>query len=82
MRALTCFSSIPFLSIPDDCTFRLIAGDLVQSDALVKVIITDSAKAIIPIWHNDAYGTGLAQTVTEKFNRTGKVVMPGVEYNI
>lgn len=81
MLALTCFSSTPSLSIPDDYIFRLITDDLVQADALVRMMVNDSVKAIIPIWRDDTYGNGLIEAVHQKFEQEGGILFPGVSYN-
>lgn len=80
MLALTCFSSSPSLSIPDDYIFRLITDDNVQGQALVKMMQFDSILAIIPIWREDTYGTGLYQTVKQRFESLGGTVLQGVSY--
>ncbi|MEI6434120.1 MAG: ABC transporter substrate-binding protein [Bacteroidota bacterium] len=80
MLALTCFSSSPSLSIPNDYIFRLITDDNVQGQALVKMIQYDSIKALIPIWREDTYGTGLYQTVKQKFEAQGGTVLSGISY--
>jgi len=81
MLDLNCFSTAPSLAIPGDNIFRLIPDDNVQGQALARMMQYDTIEALVPVWLNDTYGTGLAQTVREKFTLTGKVVMPGVEYD-
>lgn len=81
MLALNCFSTAPSLSIPDDNIFRLVPDDNLQGQALVRMMQYDEIEALVPVWRNDTYGSGLAQTIRVKFTDIGKLVMPGVEYN-
>lgn len=81
MLALNCFSTAPSLAIPDDNIFRLIPDDNVQGLALVRMMEYDEIEALVPVWRNDTYGTGLAQSVSLKFSELGKTVFPGVVYN-
>jgi branched-chain amino acid transport system substrate-binding protein len=81
MLALTCFSSSPSLAVNDDYIFRLITDDNVQGQALVKMMEYDTIHALIPIWREDTYGTGLYQTVKQKFQEQGGTVMQGISYN-
>jgi len=80
MLALTCFSSSPSLAVPDDYVFRLITDDNVQGQALVKMMAYDGIKALIPIWREDTYGTGLYQTLMQKFEAQGGTVLNGISY--
>lgn len=80
MLTLCCFSSSPSLSVPNDYVFRIITDDNVQAQALVKMMQYDSIRALIPIWRADTYGNGLYQTVKQKFQNLGGIVLPGVSY--
>ncbi|MCX6223546.1 MAG: ABC transporter substrate-binding protein [Bacteroidia bacterium] len=80
MVVLNSFSTAPALAIPDDFIFRLLPDDNVQGQALVKMMQFDSIKVLIPIWREDAYGTGLYQSVKQRFENAGCTVMPGIGY--
>jgi branched-chain amino acid transport system substrate-binding protein len=80
MLAVTCFSSSPSLAIKNDYIYRLITDDNVQGQALVKMMEYDSILALIPIWREDTYGTGLYQTVKQKFLDQGGTVLEGISY--
>jgi branched-chain amino acid transport system substrate-binding protein len=80
MLSLSSFSSSPSLATPNDYIFRLITDDNVQGQALVRMMKFDSVKAIIPIWREDTYGSGLYQTVKQKFEAMGGTVLPGISY--
>ncbi len=81
MLVLNSFSTAPSLAIPNDFIFRLLPDDNVQGQALVKMMKCDSMKVLIPIWRQDTYGTGLYQSVKQRFEDAGGVVMTGVSYN-
>jgi len=80
MLALTCFSSASSLAIPNDYIFRLITDDNVQGQALVRMMQYDSIQALVPIWREDTYGTGLYETVKQKLTDMGGTVLQGVSY--
>lgn len=80
MLAVTCFSSTPSLAIANDYIFRLITDDNMQGQALVKMMEYDSIIALIPIWREDTYGTGLYQTVKQKLLGQGGTVLAGISY--
>lgn len=80
MLAVTCFSSTPSLAIENDYIYRLITDDNIQGQALVKMMEYDSIVALIPIWREGAYGTGLYQTVQQKFQDLGGTVLEGASY--
>lgn len=80
MLSLGCFSSSPSLAIPNDYIFRLITDDNVQAQALLRMMLADSLKALIPVWRDDTYGTGLYQTLKQKLQTAGCNVMAGVSY--
>ncbi len=80
MLSLGCFSSTPSLAIPNDYIFRLITDDNVQGQALVSMMKFDSVKVIIPIWRDDTFGSGLYQTVKQRFQAMGGIVLPGISY--
>jgi branched-chain amino acid transport system substrate-binding protein len=80
MVVLNSFSTAPALAIPGDFIFRLLPDDNVQGQALVKMMQCDSIRVLIPIWREDTYGTGLYQSVKQRFENAGYTVMPGIGY--
>ena len=80
MVVLNSFSTAPALAIPNDFIFRLLPDDNVQGQALVKMMQYDSIKVLVPIWRKDTYGTGLYQSVKQRFENTGRTVLPGIGY--
>jgi len=80
MLVLNCFATSPALAIPDDYIFRLIPDDNVQGRATAKMMQTDGIKALIPVYRNDAYGTGLSQSAKDQFISLGGMVYDGVAY--
>ncbi|MGA2823423.1 MAG: ABC transporter substrate-binding protein [Bacteroidales bacterium] len=81
MLVVNCFSSAPSLAIPDDYIIRLITDDNMQGQALLKMMQYDTIQALIPVWRNDTYGTGLYQAVKQKFQDQGGTIFPGISYN-
>jgi branched-chain amino acid transport system substrate-binding protein len=80
MLTLCTFSSSPSLAIADDYVFRLITDDNVQGKALVKMMQYERIQALIPIWREDTYGSGLYETVKQRLTDQGVMVFPGVSY--
>ena len=80
MLVLNCFATSPALAVPDDYIFRLIPDDNVQGRATAKMMEADGIKAMVPIYRNDAYGTGLYQSAKNQFTSLGGTVYDGVEY--
>ncbi len=81
MLVLNSFSTAPSLAIENDYIFRLQTDDNVQGRALVKMMQYDSIKVLIPIWREDTYGSGLYQSIKQRFQDSGGIVMPGVAYS-
>jgi len=80
MVTLCCISSSPSLAIPNDYIFRLITDDNNQAQALLRMMQYNSIKVLIPIWRADTYGTGLYETLKQKFEFSGGTVLQGVSY--
>lgn len=80
MVTLCTFSSTPSLAIPGDYIFRLIPDDNKQGQALVRLMQNDSIQALVPIWREDTYGTGLYQNVKKMLEDQGGTVLQGIGY--
>jgi len=61
--------------------YRIITEDSFQAKALVRTVMTQGVKAIIPIVRNDIWGNSLLQAFATGFASEGGVVYPGVEYD-
>lgn len=81
MLVLNSFSTAPSLAMADDYIFRLLTDDNVQGQALLRMMQYDSIHVLIPVWREDTYGTGLYQSVKQRFENSGGTVLPGVGYN-
>ena len=82
MIALSCCSTAPSLSIPNDRIFRTVADDTNQGKALGKLLEHRGIEAIVTIHIGDAYGDGLINaTVTDFMSRGGVVSDNGIRYN-
>lgn len=81
MLNLNVSSTAPSLAIKGDNIFRIIPDDNVQGKATVRMMQYDGLKAVVPVWRNDTYGTGLYETITELFSKEGGHVYPGVAYD-
>ena len=82
MIALSCCSTAPSLSIPNDRIFRTVADDTNQGKALGKLLEHRGIEAIVTIHIGDAYGDGLINaTVTDFESRGGEASDNGIRYN-
>ena len=81
MLLVSCCSSAPALSIPNDSVFRLVPDDTHQGTALAKLIHHEEIKVIIPIWREDTWGKGLSGTISKSFGKLGGIVDPGISYD-
>jgi len=81
MVTLNCFSTAPSLAIADDYIFRMITDDNFQGQAVLKMLQHKNIKALIPIYRTDTYGTGLYESVKQKFQAQGGIVLQGVSYS-
>ncbi len=81
MLLVSCCSSAPSLSIPNDSVFRLVPDDTHQGTALAKLIDHEGIKIIIPIWREDTWGEGLSSSTANSFVKLGGIVDPGISYD-
>jgi len=61
--------------------YRIITEDSFQAKALVRTVITQGVKAVIPIVRNDIWGNSLLQAFATRFVSEGGVVYPGAVYD-
>jgi len=69
------------LAIPGDNIFRFVSSDIVQGQAMSKMLSEDSIKVIVPIIRNDVWGNDLLGATTKDFTQKGGVVGPAVKYD-
>ena len=82
MTMLSCCSTAPSLAIADDSLFRLVPDDSQQGVALGRLLESEGAGVLVPIWVADPYGDELHRTVAENFAARGGVVADGIRYGL
>ncbi|QTX05448.1 ABC transporter substrate-binding protein [Agromyces archimandritae] len=65
----------------DNLYWRTAPSDLLQGEVLGNQIAEDGVSNLGIIYLNDAYGTGLAKSLTENFEGTGGTVVASESYN-
>ncbi|MCK9400357.1 MAG: ABC transporter substrate-binding protein [Bacteroidales bacterium] len=60
--------------------FRIISDDSFQARALVRAVVTNGVKAVIPIVRNDVWGNSLLEDFTTGFEQEEGVIYSGVVY--
>ena len=81
MMIISCCSTAPRLSIPDDSIYRLVPDDANQGRALAKLFETEGIEAIVPIIRADAYGVGLQNATATEFMNLGYEVATVIEFD-
>ena len=71
MTILSCCSTSPALAINDDSVFRLAPDDTLQGPVIAEILINDGRNLLIPIWRDDVWGSGLADSVIQRFEARG-----------
>jgi len=69
------------LAIPDDNIYRFVTCDVVQGEAISKMLTEDQIKVIIPLIRNDIWGTNLLEAAAAAFSKTGGFVREPVLYD-
>jgi branched-chain amino acid transport system substrate-binding protein len=60
-------STAPQLAIPNDYLFRTAPNDANQGHAMARTLCTQNVKAVIIVYRNDRYGTGLSNATATYF---------------
>ena len=71
MTILSCCSTSSALAINDDSVFRLAPDDTLQGPVISEILINDGRSLLIPIWRDDVWGSGLADSVIQRFEAGG-----------
>ena len=74
-------STSPALSIPDDNILRFVPDDSNQGVFIARKMWDDGIRAIVPMWREDTFGSGLTNQTKESFERLGGVVLDEVKYH-
>jgi branched-chain amino acid transport system substrate-binding protein len=69
------------LAIPNDYLFRTAPTDIVQGKADAAMMWGDGVKAIIQVYRQDTYGSGLANYTQSAFTADGGVVVDQIPYD-
>ena len=71
MILLSCCSTAPSLSIPDDSVYRIIPDDSKQGPAMASIMMDQGVQAYVPLYRNDTWGHGLHKTAADAFVSMG-----------
>lgn len=81
MVVLSCCSTAPALSIPDDRVFRIVADDLNQGKAMGKILEENGIEVMVPIGIGDTYGDGLRDSAANDFGLRGGMSTEAIRYS-
>jgi branched-chain amino acid transport system substrate-binding protein len=81
MLLVSCCSTSPSLAIEGDTTFRMSPDDSNQGTATAKLMVDAGIEVVVPVWRDDAWGTGLHEAATESFTGRGGTADDGLSYN-
>lgn len=74
-------STSPALSIPNDYLFRTAPNDVNQGAADARMMYQQGAQAIIIVYRDDTYGSGLANYTSARFTALGGTVADLIPYD-
>jgi len=69
------------LAIPGDNIFRFVSSDVIQGQAMTKMLVEDSIRVIVPIIRNDVWGNDLLGSTGSGFTGKGGVVFTAVKFD-
>jgi branched-chain amino acid transport system substrate-binding protein len=69
------------LAIPGDNIFRFVTSDVIQGQAMTKMLLEDSIRAIVPLIRNDIWGNDLLGATSSGYTAKGGVVATPVKYD-
>jgi branched-chain amino acid transport system substrate-binding protein len=67
-------------AIPDDNIFRFVSGDVIQGEAMNKMLTDDKVKVIVPFIRDDLWGNDLLASTRKNFIKSGGEVLSPVKY--
>jgi branched-chain amino acid transport system substrate-binding protein len=68
------------LALPGDNVFRFTPSDVVEGEAISRMMWEDGLRAIVPVWRDDAGNAGLEAATRTAFTGLGGTVLEGVKY--
>ena len=69
------------LAIPGDNIYRFVTSDVIQGQAMAKMLEEDSIRAIVPVIRDDVWGNDLLNATSSEFSSAGGVVQNPVKYD-
>jgi branched-chain amino acid transport system substrate-binding protein len=69
------------LAIPGDNIFRFVSSDVIQGQAMTKMLLDDSIRVIIPLIRNDVWGNDLLGATGKFFTNSGGILGSPVKYD-
>lgn len=81
MLVLSCCSTAPSLSIENDSIFRLAPDDNYQALAISRLLVSEGFEVMVPVWSDEPYGIGLAESASREFESRGGVAVEGISYD-
>lgn len=69
------------LAIPDDNVFRFVTSDVIQGEAMNKMLVEDKIKVIIPMVRDDLWGLDLLAATRKNFMAVGGQVHDPVKFD-
>lgn len=69
------------LAIPGDNIFRFVSSDVIQGQAMTKMLVEDSIAVIVPLIRNDVWGNDLLGATHDDFTKKGGVVDTPVKFD-
>jgi branched-chain amino acid transport system substrate-binding protein len=70
------------LAIPGDNVFRFSSPDIIQGEAMAKMLEVDHIKAIVPLVRNDIWGNDLIAAISNGFGKSGGIIHDPVFYPV
>ncbi|QLC49403.1 ABC transporter substrate-binding protein [Methanolobus zinderi] len=74
-------STAPSLAIPDDNLYRFVPDDTNQGAVLATLMGEDNVTAVVPVYRDDVWGSGLTDEVKKNFEDRNGTFLEGVVYD-
>jgi branched-chain amino acid transport system substrate-binding protein len=69
------------LAIPGDNIYRFVSSDVIQGQAMSKMLAEDKVKMLVPIIRNDVWGNDLLKATQKDFIKRGGLVSASQNYD-
>lgn len=74
-------STSPLLAIPNDYLYRTAPNDISQGAADARIMLSSGAQAVIILYRQDSYGTGLTNATSQRLTALGGHVVDKIPYD-